>query len=254
MELTKVELDREKLLALSPQEYTFFLSFGHHANEINAVTKLMYWAADGDEVDSPQEHGRQTMLTFLLRILAGKLFEGWRLLETTFLKRELAKTYFPLLDERVSRHLKHLKVYFGSKNATEVIRNQFGFHYSANKLAENLPDTDDPLLLYMDGEAAPNTLFFFSEVVLLEALSKALEEEGLERSLVNLVSEFFEIAVSFSQVADGIMDAMIEQSGKELRKGTPALIKLSDLPKFDEISIPWFTHAATVLERAERSA
>jgi len=247
--LSKVELDRNELLELSDDELTFFLAFGDHANEINAVTKLMYWAGGEDAAASPQAHGRQTMLVFLLRILGGKLFEGWQLLQKTLLKREMGRDVIPQLDERIGTHLEALKKYFGRENAAEVIRNKFGFHYSAEKLVQALADSDDPLLMYMDGEAAPNTLFYFSEVAIVDAMIGALREKGLERTLSDLVSEFFELAVSFSQVADGVMDVLIKHHVGDMRSAPPELIDIEPFPKFEEISIPWFVDLTTVLER-----
>ncbi len=254
MELTKVRLDRDKLLALSEDEYTFFVALGHHSNEVNAITKLIYWSADNEDGGGPEGDGRHTILQILLRLLAGKLHEGWRLFEKAFFGPGLSKTYDPKLDTESSQALGELKRYFGAKNAAEVIRNGFAFHHSPSQVAAVLPTVSDPLLLYMDGKSAPNTFFYFSEVLMDQAIINALDDEGIQRDFEELVSEFFKVSLWFAQAADGVMNAIIEESGQELRAEDPEQVVIVDPPEFGEIAIPWFADVTRTVKRTQGSA
>jgi len=63
MKIVSVELSKPKLLGMLDGERSFFFGLGHIANEINAVTKVLYWAAGAPGRNDAETHGR---LTFLL--------------------------------------------------------------------------------------------------------------------------------------------------------------------------------------------
>ncbi|MEN4040827.1 MAG: hypothetical protein ROW52_12000 [Anaerolineaceae bacterium] len=58
MKIIKVEIGKDQLLSIPELEYTFFLSLGHIVNEINAVTKMMYWASITPTYHEADENGR----------------------------------------------------------------------------------------------------------------------------------------------------------------------------------------------------
>ncbi len=58
MILTKVTLDRNQLKALREPDKTFFISIGHMANEVNIITKLMYWVSNSDPDNDAEQSGQ----------------------------------------------------------------------------------------------------------------------------------------------------------------------------------------------------
>jgi hypothetical protein len=254
MELTRIRLDRDRLLEVPQEQCKFFIALGHHSNEVNAITKLMYWCAGGEEDEGPQSHGRYTILQILLRLLAGKLYEGWRVFRKSFFGSGLSRTFEPKLDPESSEALTQLKRYFRAKNAAEIIRNNFAFHYSPTKAAAILSEVSEPLLVYMDGRTAPNTLFYYSEVLTDRALQEALKSEGIHRNPEELVSELFKVSRWFAQAADGVMDAIIGEGGQELRSEPPDKVLIPAPADFAEIIIPWFADVTQVLARKHGSA
>ena len=179
MDLTKVELDKEKLLSLTVPERTFFLALGHLSNELNASPKLLYWAANAPLDHEVHEAGQYSLMLMLIQLLAGKLNEGWRLFENFFFGSKLSIIYHPLLDDESSEALNNLRRYFGSTNSANIIRNTFSFHYSPEQVSDFLPHVEKELIAYMNSEAAPNNLFQFSETVLSDVLLNCLAERGI---------------------------------------------------------------------------
>jgi hypothetical protein len=60
MKVIRVEIGKYKLQDIPKDEYTFFLALGHAVDEINAITKMMYWAANTNTPtkNDPEDHGR----------------------------------------------------------------------------------------------------------------------------------------------------------------------------------------------------
>jgi hypothetical protein len=247
MKVIYVQLDKTKLLGLPEPERSLFLGLGHVANEINALTKMLYWAAGTPAPTAAQEHGRFTMMLLLTRLLAGKLNESWGVLQKSFYGTALSKQYAPMLEGEPAEALGSLGRYFGSTNAANVIRNRFAFHDSPADLGAELPEITGPLLVYMDRASAPNNLFYMAELLLGQALIHAVGQIQGPNSLEDLVGQLFDVSLWFSQVADGIMDAIMETHGQELRAADPEEVRLSELMDFRNVTIPWFTETTGAL-------
>lgn len=241
MKVVDVQLQKGNLLTVPDRERTLFLALGHAGNEINAIAKMLYWAANAPARNDAEDHGRLTMLLLLTRLLAGKLSESWELLRTKFFGVALSRDYEPKLDDRAATALKRLKTYFGKENASKQIRNHFAFHYSPDEVAAVLSDVDEELHLYMEREAAPNNLFAFSEVLLSKALLELLQQGEKIMSLDDLVDELVEVAAWLAQLADSLMFAIIDAHGEELSSGEAQEVRFEDLPDFQSVTLPWFT-------------
>ena len=253
MRLTRVEISKDRLLAIPEAERTFFLALAHLFNEINALTKMLYWAASAPDTTEAEDHGRLATMLLLTQLVAGKLSEAWELFTKSFFGASLSKQYEPKLSGEPAEALKRLKKYFGSRNALKTIRNTFAFHYSPKDVDSVLPDTDSPLYLYMDRTSTPNNLFYFAEILMVEALLAILSGHGI-KNLEGLVDEIFSVSVWFSQASDGLMDQFLESQpdgslGAELEE-----VRLDNLPKLREIYIPWFSDTSDAVEALEGSA
>lgn len=241
MKVVEITLHRDKLLALPELERTFFIGLGHFANEINAVTKLLYWAAVPEKPNSVEDRGNFVMMLVLIRYLAGALNESWLLIDKKFHGTGLSKTYHPMLGEESSNEIKSLKRYFNRTNAAKQIRNKFAYHYSAEEVATALPHVEKELHAYLDNSTAPNNLFHFSEVLLGKAIVDHIESTVQKTSLIELVDELLEVSALFQHVADALMTAIITSHGEELRVKHPEEVLFEDLMKFKSVKLPWFT-------------
>ncbi len=249
MKVIKVELDKDRILSMPELEHTFFLALGHVANEINATTKMMYWAANAPNKKDVDQHGNFTLTLYLTRILAGQLNEAWEFFQKSFFGSTLSRDYEPRLDKENSEKLQKIKRYFSSTNHCNQIRNHFAFHFSASDIKGTLPTVDDDLLIYLERESAPNNLFYCSEVILAHALLKLLYGDTNFAHFDRLVEELFDIALHFVQVSDGLMEAIIVQNDIEMRANNPEVVKFVGLEPFEKISIPWFSDTTQTLTK-----
>lgn len=241
MKVIDVQLDQSKLLLLPEDERTLYFSLGHAANEINALAKLLYWAANGLARNEAERRGREALELLFIRLLAGKLNESWVLLKHKYFGVGLSKKYASKLDDVTKEVFQKLRKYFGSENACNKIRNQFAFHYSPDEVAVTLPTMTDELHVYLQRDAAPNNLFAFSEALLTQALLTLLKSLGNYDSLDKLVGELFNVGVWFAQVTDALMFAIGDNSGLELRLKDPVEVQFEELPALQSVAISWFS-------------
>ena len=253
MRIIDVQLNKDRLLAISDKERTLFLAFGHVANELNALTKMLYWSGSAPIRNDAEARGQNTISLFLIRLLAGKLNESWELVRTNFFGNALSRTYAPKLDDKGLKALESLKQYFSKNNVVHEIRNNFAFHYSPAETAAVLSDVDEELHVYMQKDIVPNNLFAFSEAVLAKALLVLLKKMGMSNSLEDLLGELLEIAARFAELIDSIMFAIINQHGKELRMGSPQDVHFDQLQDFQSVTLPWFTDTSKINEVSKDS-
>ncbi|MGA9335792.1 MAG: hypothetical protein WBV39_16040 [Rudaea sp.] len=122
-------LSGPELNEASEAERAFLLAGGHLQNEVATLNKLFVWSiprATGPFHDDIVQSGQALMLG---KILAGKLSEGWTLIERIYFGTKLSRLVN--LPPLVADALKQLKAYFGKKGClVRLVRNDFAFHYS----------------------------------------------------------------------------------------------------------------------------
>jgi hypothetical protein len=247
MKVIDVQLDKSKLLLMPEDERILYFSLGHAVNEVNALTKLLYWVSNGLARNDAEQRGRETLELLFIQLLAGKLNESWNLLNRKYNGAALSKKYDSKLDVVGKTAFMNLRKYFGSENVCNKIRNQFAFHYSPDELSITLPTITDELHAYLQQDAAPNNLFAFSEALLTQALLTLLSSLGKYETLEKLVGELFDVGVWFIQVADSLMSAIGENNGLELRLKDSVDVEFDELPKFKSVAISWFSDTSDAI-------
>jgi hypothetical protein len=97
MVLTKVRVSRQQLNAIPRKERIFFIQIGNLLNDLNIFQKLIFISGKHTE-DILERRGRNLQALLFVRILAGKLWEAWQLLERDFFGAKLSQQYESSLD------------------------------------------------------------------------------------------------------------------------------------------------------------
>lgn len=261
MKVIRVELDKNKLLALPQSEATFFLSLGHVCNEINAVTKLLFWSSNYKTEGEAEEHGQFALSLYLTRVLAGHLYEAWEFLRKDYFSASdssttpIAKVYAPLLDPEATADMDVLKSYFDqANNLCRQVRNRIAFHFSATDITGLLPLVQEKLIAYMEREVAPNNLFHYSELLVAEALEQIMVEASRTLTYGALYDELFRVAARFVRVSDGLMEALVKKHDLRVDGVQPQEVKFQNIRPFSSIDIPWFSNADLDADNSTQSA
>jgi hypothetical protein len=235
----KIEISKSKLLSIQEDERIFFVQFGNLMNELNTLQKLIYFSSHATDNEIIRR-GSHSQALFLVRILAGKLFEGWRLLEKNFFGTKISKTYQKRMTKLGKRRLSELKHYFGKSNIIRVIRNEFSFHYSPNAsdkikhLIDEAPESE--VFEIFVSEEHGNCLYWASDVLVNVAILRAMDKSNLERAMKKLLDEILSVTRWFLEFL-GDCVFVIVVAHPELIK---AEVEIPNPPAIGEVDLPFF--------------
>jgi len=242
---------KSQLESLSADEQALFLTVAHIMNEINALLRAAVWSDNRSSQVQAEGDGQVTLTLLFLRLLAGKLNEAWDVLHDRYFGSALSMPYDAMLSEDGRAALATLKRYFShTKNNVTEIRNNYAFHYSPDDMSRVLPLISDDLVSYMQRAGAHNNLFYFAEVVAAEALFTSIGLPNNSASLDKLVAELIDLAAAFARFFGDVMGAFIEKLGPKAWQDEAKVVEFEQLPKFDDVHIPWFTDGSELNARA----
>jgi hypothetical protein len=157
MELTKIQIPKDRFRRIPKDEQVLFVLLGHLANELNVLGKLMGWCHNAPRASQAEADAHLMQTVFLAKLLAGKLNEGWETFRRGFFGAGLSKEYHPLIEKPQRSDLDQLKRYFDRRdNAVRLVRN-LTFHGSLDQIASCLEQSfsfRDELTIFLGREYA----------------------------------------------------------------------------------------------------
>jgi hypothetical protein len=178
----------------------------------------------------------------LIKLLSGKLKEGYDLLTRKFFGTKLSLEYEQSLPEECKEILARLKRYFSKHNAISHVRNNYAFHYTPDELNAALPNTPEDLVLYFEVGRQENTLNYFAEAITNRALLQSLGYRDDHEAFDQLVTESTEVAGWILQISSYLMGSFILRHKSGIMEGGIAEVSFDKkLPSSNNIRIPWFT-------------
>lgn len=245
----EINIPIAKLLDMPETERNLFLMLGHLANELSMLKKLFLFCSHSESVDKWQSRANNAQALVMARVLIGKLWEGWLLLQKCFFGSKLSQQYDSLLSAEAKESLSSLKRYFNIKdNMIKKLRDNFSFHYSCEEMTKAFARTTesetDELQMYI-GDNVGNSLFFASEHIVNQSLLETVlpgkpNEEAMER----LVEESTQVAGWFIHVISGCMDVIAERYFlNENGRLEISAIDIGSVQAMNEIRVPYFVSA-----------
>ena len=204
---TKADLDKAPA-----QDRLFFLMTTGLANDIQMLNKTLAVIIDNESSESTEieKQGNNSFAILILRMLCGRLSEGWKLLNHFMIT--LKSEYESDMTEVGRAGLCGLDTYFnlrkGKHSLISKIRNRVAFH-SDQSLVEAAYNSLDPKTELGDylHETIGNTLYFSAELLQFESLTKLMAGQPIDRALDQLWDEvqqqtkhFNDVIMSFASV------------------------------------------------------
>jgi hypothetical protein len=246
VQIYKVQLPKDKLMAMPEKERSLMILLGYASNQVSFFAKLVLLSSNKDgETEMEQKlSGTQTQMS--LRVLIGALNEAWELVRKRFLGSPLGKTYRPLLDRDGADALERLNKISGGEGLFSNLRNSWIFHH---------PDQEGTVEAAFDAAAADplcegewnwyfsfanyNSSFYPSEMVALHGIAQALGETDLIQAQHSLMGRVLAVAIDMNHVLYSIISALYVQNiGPELMSETP--VEITTAPNFFEVWLPFF--------------
>lgn len=239
--LHQIDLTKERLDRIPPAERRLLVLVAHGANEINTLSKLFHFASSSTD-EGISGHAERTQALVLGRLLTGKIYEFWKMLQASYFGAQLSRDYEPLLDAESLGALRDLKRYFGRDNLVSVVRNKFAFHYSPEQIDAGYLAlvAGDPLEVYLAHHNG-NTLFAFAETIAGRAMLEGIVPGNPDQAFGALLKETSMIVGLMSEVAGGLMDVCIRRNLQAtLYDFGVQVVEVEGVPDSQQVSIPFF--------------
>jgi hypothetical protein len=235
--LTKLQLDQ-----IPEAERRLFVLIAHAANELNALAKLFHFAASSASEEGLLAQAENGQAVILARIFAGKLYEFWQLLQTSFFGTALSKEYEPKLDAEAMESLKWLKRYFGRENLISTIRNQFAFHYSPDQIDAGYATVvdGDPLEIYLAPHSA-NTLYAFADTIANRAMHQAIQPGDHMAAFAAVIDQTSLASRNVNTIVGALMAVCFRKHiGASLYSIGADVVEVEGIPNSQKVAIPFF--------------
>ena len=137
MKVSKIQITKSDLLSMSEDERIFFIQSGDLLNDLNVFNKLLMFCMNRQIEDNKvMKTSRDVQIMCLIRILVGKLYEGWKLIDKWYYGSNVSRKYDGLLEKSAKDAVDEIKKYFSKTNLISKIRNRLAFHYGPKRKEE----------------------------------------------------------------------------------------------------------------------
>ena len=246
MQLHHFRLTKPQLDAIPEAERTLMVLLGHAANELSVLTKLFHFSSIDLGDHQLLVEARNAQALTLGRILTGKIYECWQLLQTAFFGTRISKSYVPEFDEKARGALTALKRYFGRTNLIETTRNKFAFHYAPDQISAGYAKLGegDALDVYLSKTNA-NTLYVFAETISGRSLMESINPTDHSQSIAALIDETSLAIGWLNEVVGACMSTCLKlHVGGNLYSLGARTIEIEGAPDWKSVSLPFFVEIA----------
>jgi len=239
MKLSKKNIPKSKLDTLDEIEHVFFIQLMHFLNELNVLQKCVIVSSNKlESLTTIEKRGQISQAHFFIRTLAGKLYEGWKMIGKNFLKTQLSSEYENLLSQKGKESLSELIVYFKDKNnLVRLIRNKFAFHYDKEKIKEEIDKIPQEALLevYISEDRA-NCLYSLSDTIISWAILNYIDSSNPQRAMDKLIGD---IAIKVSGWFREFCGDCVCIIAKKLELNSTE-VEIPQPPSIYDVKLPYF--------------
>lgn len=238
MELQKFDFKNSDLKKVPKNQRNFFILILNFLTELNIVnkTKIPYTKKIEDKITEKSIHCHQIFLTLME---AGKLYEGWMILDKNYFNQKFSKTIQKNLSEEGTNNLKEISKYFKSKNNLSRIRNKFAFHSDRDEIQKQYDtfEDDEPFTIYWSeyvGNSFSTTYFSVLNTILNEI------DKDTVVAVKKLSNETQTITFAFKNFIEEILQYYLDKIF-----GEGEIVHVPDQVKIYNDSFPYFFDGKT---------
>ena len=244
MQVHHIALSRAQLDRVPSDERRLLILLAHAANELNVLVKLFHFSIAAISTGAPsifeQAHNAQAMV--LGRILTGKIYEWWELMQSAFFGAGVSKIYEPQFEPEARKAIDALKRYFRRDTIIRLVRNKFAFHYSPDQIDAGYGALieGDPLDSYISKHNT-NTLYAFAESITGRAMLDAINSNDHKAAFGQLIDETSKAVSEIGDVTAQIIAICFESHlGGNFYSLGAKVIEVQGAPESQKVAIPYF--------------
>jgi hypothetical protein len=246
MQLHHFVLTKSQLDGIPQAERTLVALLAHAANELGVLAKLFHFSVASLGDHSLLVEARNAQAMTIGRLLTGKIYECWVLLQSAFFATRISKLYEPLFDQEAQAALTALKRYFGRTNLIENVRNKFAFHYELDQISAGYAKLGegDPLDVYLSKTNA-NTLYVFAESIVGRSLMENINPVDHAKSIAALIDETSAAIGWLNEVISAcLLTCLRLHVGGDLYSLGADIVEVNGAPDWKSVQIPFFIEGA----------
>lgn len=241
-----IRLTQKQLDTIPEPERRLLVLMAHAGNDLNVLSKLFHFSARAESTTPILMEAENTQSMVIGRLLTGKIYECWKLMQSAFFGTGISKTYESQFDAEASKALQALKRYFGRDNLIARVRNGHAFHYSLDEIDAGyraLVD-GDPLEVYLS-KANANTLYSFADAIAGRAMLEAIKPGDGRGAFEMLIDETTKAVAQIGEVIGATMTICFKTYlGGDLYALGAKVIEIEGAPDSQAVSIPYFVEIA----------
>jgi hypothetical protein len=139
MRLFQVNFSKAQLDSLPKEDRIIFVQLTHFLDELAILQKCLIFSAQTmASAIGVQRTAQRAQSLFFMQMLAGKLNEGWEMLQKSYFSTRLSQQYYSLLPDEARMAIDELGKYFGRENLIRRLRNEYAFHYERDNVDKGL--------------------------------------------------------------------------------------------------------------------
>jgi len=204
VDIYPVKFSKARLDTAPEDERLFHLIAGQLANDINCLGKLSILIMNPVGGHQLNDLANTMMAISLIKVLAGKTNEGWKLIEK---HSALFKRYRNDLSPDAINKLKEIKKYFNKQpNVIYEIRNKLSFHLDVNNLQRGYASfsSEEVFVDYLSVFTG-HCIYYSSEIITIMSMVKMVKTDDWKEALLQIFGEVTRVS---SWMGDFILDFM----------------------------------------------
>ncbi len=241
IDLISIRVTKEQFDRIPEEEKLLFVKSSLFADEINILLKLITFS-NKNYKDNIYLAAQNNQTLFLIKLLAGKLREGWDMLDTDFWRSKLSLEYDKYLKPEGKDKLDRLKRYFqdrSDKNPISLIRKKYAFHYDSEYIREQLKNVsvDESLEIYL-GKHPYDTFFCLSHLIINHSIFEKVAKGDPWKALNIIFKDIIDVAMLFIHVIFEILTIIRKKYPDVFTEA--ARERLDEVANVNDIFIPYF--------------
>jgi hypothetical protein len=242
IELFELHYTKSELARAPEKDRLFYLMATGLANHLQTLMKLFAVAVDEQRDELIIKQGGSAVGMLMLRLLAGRLWEGWQLICSAY--NPIEANYESAFSPETFGALAELRAYFTQKrNLMNTVRDKIGFHADkgiVKRALERLPDDTD-MGDYLC-RTVGNTLYFSAELLHYEAIHGFTRTDDQLASLQKLVGDVQLLVGHFNTFIFGFAAIFLSKHlSRQLGEMRTHKTVLDGVPSLAELELPYFT-------------
>ncbi|HZS18689.1 MAG TPA: hypothetical protein VFA51_12245 [Candidatus Udaeobacter sp.] len=224
LQLYRITFDHAEFLKLPEAEQLFFVRLAQVMDDLRHVFYLCVSAEKGTRSNSADERKiAMHQLLFGVRLIYSILLEGWKIIDSEWNGRALGKSWHARLSYTARAALDFLGKYFAKPNLARTIRDNFGFHYLRERLAEPLAHVPKAAAEVITGKYSANVFYTLAEQVRSLAMLQATQpnnapklwdhnasEDDIRKAAIRLYESFKPVRDAFDTFANGVLTTIVK--------------------------------------------